>query len=992
MKRGKKQEFRSKKSEARNKKLSSCILYLTFCVLLLFSCQTVEKRIIDKSHLKVVQEDSLEERLLKERIKDWEEHMNLIGYKELSLNTILKVTEGYFEAKEILYKKEFEEYEKALLDQEARSKKQEARSKEQKEEIKQPEQNYQSLIKYFGIIKDTYSYKKEGDAIYYALGYALYEQGKRDEAVIIYEELLTNFPKSTYFTEVNFRIGEFYFETGQMGEAMEAYIRVLSFPKSVFYDKALYKLGWVYYKTDEFRKAADTFMSLIDRTWEGEFKRGGLLEESLSCIIMSLGRFDNMEQVAEYVQYKGLRRYTSLVLNKLGETLVQQTRYEAAIYIYKSFIEIFPDNSDIPFIYEKIATLYEFIGDRESVLNTKWVLVNQYNSTTAWYRKNYPDGSEKIDSLISKAIPYVSRTYHDRGKNENNVNSLKLAIEGYRLFLVLFPNSAEYKDMNLLLAEALFTVKAYHEAGQEYERAARLYLEGNKRGEIAYSALLAYAVVFNEAPEKRGERIKDSVRVLEAYRKDLSIYGALEKSIYRISDMYARIGAYNRARENLTPLTKGKESISAYKKIAEFYTAEDRLNEAEEIYLKLVSQSKELELRETLAMLRFRIGEGYLKMRRLNEAAEKFNQAFTIYPGSAVGEGALMKLGYIHIQTGNIKELKGVVDRISKSYPNSTSGVSLLVEAGKKFEKGEPMKSAMLYEEASLLVSDPEDLHRLIFAAGILYEKNREYNKASVLFKRYLEYKLIPQDREIELQYRLGYSHLKLGRKKEGMETLNRLIELKGKINNQFITKAELLLLGERLNIYIDVKLVHPFEETLKMKFELLNNLLKDYSSIAKLMIPELLPEIFFSMGIALENFRDSILQSERPAGLTKDELEEYNFLLEEKAYPYDEQAVKVYENNMQVSREYKMYNEWVEKILDRLASLRPALYKREFTFKEVVPIFIYPEPAIIALDTEVRLEVAWPVAPSDLMPASNHTSVSRVEAANYEMPIYSKQ
>src|SRR3989338_4216096 len=100
-----------------------------------------------------------------------------------------------------------------------------------------------------------------------------------------------------------------------------------------------------------------------------------------------------------------------------------------------------------------------------------------------------------------------------------------------------------------------------------------------------------------------------------------------------------------------------------------------------------------------------------------------------------------------------------------------------------------------------------------------------EYNKASDLFKRYLEYKLIPQDKEIEAQYRLGYSQLKLGRKKEGMETLNRLIELKGNINNQFITRTELLLLGERQNIYMDVKLTHPFEDTLKRKSELLNNL-----------------------------------------------------------------------------------------------------------------------------------------------------------------------
>ncbi|HAP67653.1 MAG TPA: hypothetical protein DCQ99_07725, partial [Nitrospinae bacterium] len=169
-----------------------------------------------------------------------------------------------------------------------------------------------------------------------------------------------------------------------------------------------------------------------------------------------------------------------------------------------------------------------------------------------------------------------------------------------------------------------------------------------------------------------------------------------------------------------------------------------------------------------------------------------------------------------------------------------------------------------------------------------------------------------------------------------------------GRTDNIFVAKAELLILKERLNIYLDLKITQPFEKTLNKKTEFLNNILKNYSNISRYKVPELLTEIFFSMGTALENFRDSILQSERPADLTKEELEEYNFLLEEKAYPYDEKAVKVYENGLQIGREYKVYDEWVQKNLERLTAIRPVLYKRGFVLKDIKPIFIYPEPVMM--------------------------------------------
>lgn len=897
----------------------------------------MEGRKTEKSAINL-NETSSEKRFLKERIKEWEDYMNLTGHKDLSLDTILRLTEGYLEAKDILYKKDMEEYEKALA----------AEKGSLKEEIRQPEQDYSSIIRHFRILSDEYRYRKGADAVHYALGYALYEQGERDEAVKVFEGIIKNYPQSIYLPEVNFRLGEFYFETGQMGEARDSYRRVLNYPQSIFYDKAVYKLGWVYYKIDDFKNASDLFMSLIDRTWEGKFKEAGLTDDSVSCLVMSLTHFNKIDEAVEYLQSKGVRGYATLVLEKIGEVLTQETRYENAIYVYDSLIKNFPDNPNIPFMYEKMAALLEVNGDKETAIAKREILAHQYNYTTAWYKKNHPDGSEKIDSLIFRTIVDVSKEYHLKGKSEANIKYLQSAIDGYRNFLLLFPKSQNYKEINLLLAEALFDAGTYNEAAMEYEKTAKLYQETLKRGDIAYSAFLTHAVIFNKSEGDRRAVINNAARILEAYEKDFSLSGKLEKAHYTISDMYARIKAYDKARDIIMPLTKGKDFANAYKRIAELYLEEGNLGSSEDIYSKLFSTSKDPELQEILAKLRYRLGDEYLKAGKLNEAVEKFNSAFTVYPDSDIGEGSLMKIGHIHIQRKNISGIRDVVGRMAKAYPNSSGSLSLLVEAGQQIENDEPLKAAMLYEEASSITSDSKNIQKLLFAAGIIYEKNKEYNKAVEVFKKCLLKNEIPPDREAEARYRLGYSQIKLGKKEEGMETFSRLKERSGQTDNIFVAKAEFLILKERINVYLDMKITQPFEETLSKKTELLNHLIKDYSDMARYKMPELLTEMFFSMGIALENFRDSILHSERPSDLTKEELEEYSFLLEEKAYPYDEKAVRVYENSLQISREYKVYNEWMRKGLERLVNLRPALYKRGFAFKDVKPVFIYPEPVMM--------------------------------------------
>jgi hypothetical protein len=72
-----------------------------------------------------------------------------------------------------------------------------------------------------------------------------------------------------------------------------------------------------------------------------------------------------------------------------------------------------------------------------------------------------------------------------------------------------------------------------------------------------------------------------------------------------------------------------------------------------------------------------------------------------------------------------------------------------------------------------------------------------------------------------------------------------------------------------------------------------------------------------------------ALLESERPANLQGEALAEYDLLLEEQAYPFEEQAIALHETNIERMNS-GLYDEWIEQSLAQLAELVPARYAKQ--------------------------------------------------------------
>ena len=84
-------------------------------------------------------------------------------------------------------------------------------------------------------------------------------------------------------------------------------------------------------------------------------------------------------------------------------------------------------------------------------------------------------------------------------------------------------------------------------------------------------------------------------------------------------------------------------------------------------------------------------------------------------------------------------------------------------------------------------------------------------------------------------------------------------------------------------------------------------------------------------------------------------ETNSYEMIIEEEAYPFEERAIAVHEENFELLAA-GVYNPWVQKSLDRLADLMPGRYAKEETsegFLGTVEIYAYRMPVAPAIPAE---------------------------------------
>jgi hypothetical protein len=148
--------------------------------------------------------------------------------------------------------------------------------------------------------------------------------------------------------------------------------------------------------------------------------------------------------------------------------------------------------------------------------------------------------------------------------------------------------------------------------------------------------------------------------------------------------------------------------------------------------------------------------------------------------------------------------------------------------------------------------------------------------------------------------------------------------------------KASLELAEPVRRSFMVMKISQPLADSMDLKKSLMEDVLKVYGDAAAYGVAEVTTAATFRLGEVYRQFSRDLMDSERPQGLDELALEQYELLLEEQTFPFEEKAIELFEANASRAAD-GVWDEWVEKSYFELASLMPGRYAKTEQSENVV-------------------------------------------------------
>lgn len=262
--------------------------------------------------------------------------------------------------------------------------------------------------------------------------------------------------------------------------------------------------------------------------------------------------------------------------------------------------------------------------------------------------------------------------------------------------------------------------------------------------------------------------------------------------------------------------------------------------------------------------------------------------------------------------------------------------------------KDADLRLAALYEESGKGAQAAAELVRLAdgstdaevrrqsrYRAAELYLEAGDAKAAAAQFERYVRDHAEPASTRIEAMQQLVTLHDGRGDERSADRVRQQIIDVHGDMGASasertatLAARASYALALRERQAFDAVSLRAPLQRTLKQKSELLQQSVAAFEDVVNYQVQEVTTAATFQIADLYRSLAAAIMASQRPSGLSAEELAEYELLLEEEAYPFEEKAIAIHELNSQRSWE-GVYDEWVRKSFDELRRMAPGRFDK---------------------------------------------------------------
>jgi TolA-binding protein len=818
-------------------------------------------------------------------------------------------------------------------------------------------------IHLYSALLKTYPKYERNDSVLYQLARAYELNAQPEKALASLDQLVANYPNSRYMDEAQFRRGELLFSDKAYPKAQTAYEAVIKIgSKSGFYNQSLYKHGWSLFKQGESERSLDSFARVLDSVLVSKSDpkvlveidslskpNRELVEDTFRVMSITFSYLDGHKTIDDFVKHRQPRPYYYLLYARLGDLYIEKERYTDAADAYRAFVSQDRNNEKAPLLEMQAIEAYSKGGFPDLVLEGKKEFVENYSYGTPYWQGRTPKGEPKVVAELKTNLKDVAQYYHAQAQRTKNVADFQEAAKWYRSYLTSFPDDPDSAVTNYLLADTLFESKQYLDAAQQYENTAYSYGTHEKAAEAGYAAIVAYGKeeegVSGDAKAKIHLREVDSslkfAQTFPNHPESAQVLTRAATDLYNQKDYLRATSAAQALLARQPPVDPGKQRV-AYTVIANSNFEEGHFDKAEAGYasaqgLMPANDPERPAIVERLAASIYKQGEQKSQSGDSAGAVEDFLRVSKEAPGSKVRANADFDAGALLIAQKQWDRAIVVLEGFRRNFPQSPLQADVTRKLAVAYsESNHPGEAAAEFEQISHTASEGADVQReATLQAADLYDKAGNSAKSRAMLEDFVKHFPQPLNPAMEARNKLATIAAKSGDLTARDYWLRDIVSAdraagaaRTDRSKALAAKASLTLAGPLRDAFDRIKLMVPLKKSLAEKRKAMETALAAYTQAADYQVAEVTTAATFESAELYRQLGKDLMDSERPKNLNKDELEQYDVLLEEQAFPFEEKAIKLHEVNTARAKD-GTYDEWVQKSFAALAQLNPGRYAK---------------------------------------------------------------
>lgn len=820
---------------------------------------------------------------------------------------------------------------------------------------------YQALL-------EEYPERDGNDEVLYQLARAYDLRGMQEAHLVTLNRLVEQYPDSEFWVEAQFRMGDLLFSQGRYSEAGEAFATVVNADPArrndqSFLVNAHYMRGWSQFKQGAYQPALFSYMEVLDLVMPAENEVGSvekeyqtLIEDLFRVFGLSLSYLDGANTLQALFADSGEKSWEILVYDRYSELLLEREQYSDAVNVYERYIEARPFSPWAPRYQIRIIETLTLAGFSGGIPERKAAFIDDYGYYSSYWHQADAATIAFIGEQLEALIPELAnRRYALAASSEGEAASehYMAAASYYEEFADTFPEHPRTPELLFLLGESRLALGQWPEAIAAFERVAYDFPYQGEPPELAMEAGYASILAF------RDYEATWSREPAESHRD----YAELQQ-LNRLRFVNA-FPHDTRADEVLFIATRHEFDQAGYERVVDLADqligsepGNDLLAEAillkahslfelghfsasEAAYEQALVAMDETDQRlsdviENLAASVFRQAEALAGAGETSAAVGEFLRVGVVAPTSSLRANAEYDAATLLIDLNHWQDAIDVMVAFRQRYPQHEQIDTL------------PARLALAYRETGQWELAGDELNRLfamatteedrrdnLLIAAELYERAGNTEKAIDTWRRYANTYPQPLGVYMEAARSLSRLYEQAGddsRRRYWLEKQMEAVDRSpGEADDRMrylAAEASTILARKSLERYNGIRLTLPLDRSMAAKTRALEEAVAAYQKTSGYGVSSFSTEAGYQIAHIYARLGQDLMDSERPEGLSELELAQYELLLEEQAYPFEDNAIDIHEQNASRSRN-GIYDEWVRRSFEALKTLLPGRYNK---------------------------------------------------------------